>query len=103
MKLPDKIKIGPHVYTVKYEKGFAGNHNAIGQSRHTSLEIVIDPDQAASQLADTIIHEVLHCINRQIGFTEKEHDAEEVSINALATMLLSVSRENKELMKLYHE
>lgn len=101
MKLPETIKIGPHTYTVKYEKEFAGNHNALAQSRHKSLEIVVDPDQAATQLADTIIHEILHCINRQIEFTEKGQDVEEKAINALATMLLNVSRENKELMKLY--
>lgn len=92
MKIPNKIKIGPHIYTVKYEKGFLQNHKAYAQSRHSKLEIILDPEVSRSQLEDSFIHELLHSIDDQIGFTEKDKDEE--SIARLTPRLLEVFTDN---------
>lgn len=92
MKIPSKIKIGPHVYVVKFQKGILQHHRNYGQSRHSSNEILIDPDISQSQKEDTFMHEVLHCIDQQIIFTEK--DKEEDSIGRLSPSILGFLKDN---------
>lgn len=93
MRIPKKIKIGPHTYRVKYEKGFLNNHNAYAQSRHARSEMILDPDVNKTQLEDTFLHEILHCIDDQVTFTEK--DKSEAAIARLSPRLLEVLKDNK--------
>lgn len=97
MKIPKKVKIGAHEYKVICEKDLASNHGALAQSRHAKGVIVIDPDVTATQLKDSLIHEILHCINYQVKFVSSDADEEEAAVVRLTSILLMVIKENKQL------
>ena len=94
MKIPKQIIIGPHIYKVTFEKGLDYNHNALGQSRHTKGQIVLEPEQSTTQLEDSFIHEMLHCIDAQVKFASTTKSVAEDSIRRLSPMLLQVLKEN---------
>lgn len=97
MKLPKEIKIGPHTYKARFEENYSANHGTLAESRHTHTQIVIDPSQSESQLRDTLLHEILHCINAQVGFVSHERSEEEAAVARLAPMLLQVIQDNPEI------
>lgn len=95
MKIPETVKIGPHIYTVVYEKNFNDNHSAVGQSRHLHNQIVLDPDQARSSLEDTFIHEIFHAIDWQLHIFDGEQVEHQIA--RLTTQFLQVLKDNKEV------
>lgn len=95
MKIPKTIIIGPHTYRITFEKGLDYNHNALGQSRHTKGEIILEPEQSPTQLEESFIHEVLHCIDSQVKFASTNKSVAEDSIRRLSPMFLQVLKENK--------
>lgn len=95
MTIPASIKIGAQIYSVRFEKGLNHNHNAAGQSRHLKNEIILDPDQAQTQIEDTFLHEVLHCIDWQQKIFSSDED--EAQISRLTSLLLQVIKDNKEV------
>lgn len=99
MKIPKKIKIGPHTYKIKYQKGMSKNHSVLGQTRMLDGVIAIDPEQIQTQLEDTFIHEILHAINMQVEFVNRDRDVEESAIIKLSPLLLQIIKENKEIFK----
>lgn len=99
MRIPKKVKIGPHIYIVKLEKDLSGNHGLMGQSRHTSSEIVIDPNLSGSQLEDTLLHEILHAIQFQTRFISDGEKDEELAVSRLTPLLLQVIKDNPEIFK----
>lgn len=99
MKIPKRIKIGPHIYEVKIDEKLQENHDKMGLTNHTKLKIVLDASQAPGQMEDTFIHEILHAINNQVGFVDKDYKEEESSICRLTPMLLQVIKDNWKVLK----
>lgn len=99
MTIPKTIKVGPHIYKISVEDDFAENHGALAQARHTKTAIIIDPAQSASQMYDSLLHEILHCINNQVEFAPKDRELEEQAVSRLAPMLLMLIEDNPELFK----
>ncbi len=97
MTIPKTIKVGAHTYTIQYEKRLNLNHEAAGQSRHLHSEIILDPDQAQTQLEDTLLHEMLHAIDWQVHIFNKD-DVED-QITRLSSLLLQVIKDNPEVFK----
>src|SRR5687768_7770099 len=69
-QMPGHIKVGRNTYTVVHDKALwndlvqgsnlsQSNH---GMSNHHLLVIAVNPNDAPHQKADTLLHEVLHCI-----------------------------------------
>lgn len=94
MKIPKKVKIGAHTYTVMIEPQLSENHNLAGQSRHARGVIVLDKEQTQTQLEDTLLHEILHAINAQVKFIPDDRDTEEDAVSRLSPILLQVLKEN---------
>lgn len=97
MKLPKQIKIGPHVYTVKFPHQFAPGQDLAGQMVDTTCEIKLTDNNdgsiyCPSQIWETFIHEIIHCVGKQIRCPAL-YDDEDV-INRASTAVLQVLTDN---------
>lgn len=101
--IPATITVGPHTYKV-----LTGDHvNKIldaegceGQVRTHTLKMRVRVDRPHTQIADTIVHEILHAAWAQTGLrASKNIDSyEEVVIESLAPLLLGALRSNPDLV-----
>ncbi|HVX20899.1 MAG TPA: hypothetical protein VHB02_06110 [Acidimicrobiales bacterium] len=106
--VPSTIKVGPHRWTVEVTTEainvarVKGSDNRIGEAHSRLLTISIDPDQAHDELADTLLHEVLHACYHLTGnilnAVAKSEEIEEHSVGILAPALLGVLRDNPDLV-----
>ena len=71
MKIPSKIQIGPHEYTIEFTKP-KDTERQRGNWGKTFLEekrILIDSELPQSQIEETLIHEMLHICFFQAGLS----------------------------------
>lgn len=104
MDLPDRVLIGPLKYDIGFDD-FAADEDEgwlYGQTRHRSATIRINPNQALTQMRDTVLHEILHATFNQFP-NELDHDTEEKFIRGLTPHLLSVIRFNPEIIEFLME
>ena len=85
MKIPKKIKIGGHIYTIKMVDGEDIDNDAGEQNRSRNI-IKIRKDLPQTQIEETLIHEILHACNNGLK--------EEV-IDGLAVTLYQVLKDAK--------
>lgn len=90
MNIPDKIKIGGHIYKCKLDSKLARDHDANGMSCGNDLEIVIDSTLPVQNQESTLLHEILEQINYryELGLS---HD----KITILETALYQVLKDNE--------
>lgn len=95
--LPKVIKIGLHSYRVK--PGVIDDSRGFLFGRTTSRATLIEVDHtvAASQIRDTVLHEVLHAVINDFPH-ELDNDAEEALVRGLAPGVLAVLRDNPQLI-----
>ena len=105
MKPPAKVKVGPHTYTVVVDRSaidrlsVEGGDRRLGECDAQRLTITVDPDQAPSQLADTLVHELLHACFDLIGAGEDvTGDVEERLVRRLAPVVVQVVADNPRLV-----
>lgn len=74
MRLPNKLKIGAHVFTVEYvkrdrvsQKIFEQDNCGFCDTKHN--KIYIDTNQTDDQVEESLIHEILHAINGTMEHT----------------------------------
>lgn len=90
MKGPDKIKIGPHTFTVTYSPAV----ELCGNTQVEHLAIGINTAQAPSQIRDTLLHELVHAL---LAPTKLDDDVEEQVCMALGPGLLALFVDNPDL------
>jgi hypothetical protein len=109
--LPHYVHIGQHTYDivsdenswVKIQKEEAERGELLGMLRSEQLAIYLSPEQAATQKADTLLHEVLHAICISLGLVgvltslRKSADIEEVLVGLLTPVLHQVLHDNEDL------
>lgn len=105
-QLPGFIKIGRLLYTVvsdaatfhELSQGDSGvRSNDHGASNHHRTMIAINPSDSPTQKADTLLHEILHCIwfvSSADDIQRMEGDKEEATIARLTPWLCLVLAEN---------
>lgn len=103
--LPSTITVGARTYSVSDDTNVV---NAYGRSAetaglygatdHRSLVIAIDPNQAADQLRDTLLHEALHCCTNLAAIDVAPPDTEEELVARLTPPLLAMLRDNREFV-----
>ena len=103
MRLPEKVKVGPFEWTVRMESlntslDRAANGFNYGATVKSQLEIQLAIGQAPGNLRDTLLHEVLHACWHTASLSSSAADEEEVC-SRLSTVLLSVLRENPQLVE----
>jgi hypothetical protein len=102
--LPASVIVGPYRYAISVDheamerlihrihRGEAGGGNA-GTVNHHKLQITIDGDMAASMIADTLLHEIMHCCYRVSGLGRGKI-TEEKAIEHMTPVLLDTLRRN---------
>ena len=101
MRLPGKIKVGPHEYVV-VRKTEEEMPDEIGESRFDSLELCLRKQLRGSKLKEILLHELLHLCTYP-SFTGAYDDSEKLTsedfVNAVAPLLLQVLQENPKLVE----
>ena len=102
---PATIQVGPFTYTVHVDKARMNqacrddHTDLLGRCEHRTLDIDIDPDQAPGQMADTLLHELLHALTDVTGLAnEWDEDREEAVVRRLSPVLLDTLRRNPALV-----
>ena len=85
MNIPNKVKIGGHIYKIVFEKESNLGTNDCGKTDRTKGIITIDTDLIQSEKESTFFHEVLHVINNEY---------KEVEIDFLAMALYGFLKDN---------
>lgn len=95
--IPDTLRISGCDWAVKV----ARLDGLYGQSADATKVITLDIDNCGGMfnVADTLLHEVMHSVLRQQGRVYA--DEEEVYVRALATGLAGVFRDNPDLLKYF--
>jgi hypothetical protein len=99
---PDRVVLGPHIYSIEYVEEIPGSKKRIGESHRISNRILVRNDQSESNLRSTTIHEIVHQAIWQspmrflTGWTD---ELEEALIVALEPHLLELftRKENRPL------
>lgn len=93
-KLPSKLKIGGHIFTVK-QCGL----DFCGETRFQNSEIRINKDMAQSLKESTLIHEILcHCLNTTLmGDDDKNGHMMHAVLDSMSEQLYQVLKQNKML------
>jgi hypothetical protein len=113
-QMPSCIKVGRNMYTVVHDKAQWNdlvqesnvNQSNHGMSNHHRLIIAINPNDALHQKADTLLHEVLHCVWFQASLVSlnppTEDEREELTISQLCPWLTLVLADNPQLSLFIH-
>lgn len=86
MKIPKKLKVGAHIYTVKLVKSAGLAEGELGNTDIAHNKMVIDTNQEPDQVEETFIHEIFHAINNQL---------DHAMLESLAHQFHQVLRDNK--------
>ena len=105
MGIPSTVQIGPLRFRVIADKEelravrqqYFISDETVGLMHGLTQRILLDPDVAPDEIADTLLHEVLHaCFHTsRAGLGEKR---EEKAVRAVCTLLLDTLRRNPELV-----
>lgn len=97
MILPDDVVIGPHRYAVTLiPDGILEGAGADGTCSPRRNVIALDGGQPDSQLADTLLHEVVHAL---LATVKLDDDVEEGLALVLGPGLLSFIADNPALIR----
>lgn len=62
IKVPRRIQVGGHIYSIDYNEELQRKENRWGTHDHHSLEIEIYPHTSSTVKSSTLLHELLHAI-----------------------------------------
>lgn len=101
LPLPDEIKVGFRSYRVfLHAEELAGPDGpAVGQCRHNASEIHVATSQPPREIANTLLHEIMHGIWDVYTLGETVKNDEESIVNCLTNGLCGVIRDNPGLAK----
>jgi len=76
IRIPKQIKIGAHSYKVSFNYHLKGMGEADAATQHEWQKVFIAPELPPSQRTVSLLHEVLHIINKiyRCGITEENID-----------------------------
>ncbi len=102
MRIPDKLKIGGHIFTVICPYAFQERGDRCGACDNSLHVIQIDDKDSwshvqkpESSVAVTFLHEILHACDHITGHGIFSGDEGEKKIEALSQSLFQVLRDNK--------
>lgn len=106
MNIPKKVKVGGHVYKIKYPYIFTERFDRNGQIGHDVTTILLSHldsngnPKSESAIIETLIHEILHALNYRSGdvIFDKDSDKMEDQVSALSEGILALLVDNGWLM-----
>ena len=106
MKMPEKLKIGGHTWTIKYHPSPLKNskgqdlYGLCSFDEHTIS--IVDDMPSQSKDVEILLHELVHALLAFYGTGLKMKDEEQVCLN-LGQGLAMVLRDNQKLLKYLKE
>jgi hypothetical protein len=99
-KPPKKIKIGPHIWTVRRSRSNGlSDAGASGCCDTRTQEIDLDRDLHPEAERAVLLHEIVHVLNDEFGVAaELDDETEERITSRYGTLLFMLIRENPELI-----
>ena len=99
--VPTSVVVGPYRYAIHVEheamerirRSDGSGDGHIGSSNHHQLKITVDGSLATTMVADTLLHEIVHCCYRVSGVGVGKMTEEE-AIEHLTPILLDTLRRN---------
>lgn len=102
MRPPKRLSLGAHTFEVRSDPDTARllrDEDSRGDSRPDQLVIRIDTDRPHSAVAETLLHEALHCVWHLTSLrVDNDNDQEERTISALSPLLYALLRDNPKLV-----
>jgi hypothetical protein len=96
--LPAKVKVGYIDYKVeKWSHDQADASERYGETDRVRRIIRIDTDYAPQQSAETLLHEILHCVWGLWSISDLRKLDEEAVVHAVGKGLATVIRDNPEV------
>jgi hypothetical protein len=94
------VKVGSKKYTIRIKKSIKKGA-LLGQSKHYEEVIEISLSQSENSFADTLMHEILHCIwyDNGIGYAIGSEQIEEFIVSSYAGSLMAVFMDNPWILK----
>jgi len=92
MKIPKKIKVGPHVYKVVRKKKIIDENGdeLRGECRAEERVILIQSGLKNTRLCETFLHEIVHAIDE-----ENQMELGENRVNIIGLNLMQIIVDNK--------
>lgn len=92
MNIPKTLKVGGRTYTVLYPYTFTERTDLGGQTDHVTNTMRIadhanEELRARENIEETLIHELLHCVDAMYNSSELKEDAVERLANGLYQVL----------------
>jgi hypothetical protein len=105
MQLPQTVQVGPYRYRLEVDGAAIAQARSeerddrVGHHDAKASRLVVDPDQSADCVADTVLHELLHAIWFMAGLQQgRAAPYEESVVATLSPALLDTLRRNPELV-----
>lgn len=89
MKIPRKVKVFAHTYSIKIDPLLSIESGTTGRCCSNTLKIELDPNVPESNQADTFLHEIMEALKYQLQL-----DLEHAALSQIATGVLTVIRDN---------
>lgn len=90
MRIPDKIKIGSHEYTVLRESSMKGHSIGSCSPWELTIRLVDDNGAKESRIAEALLHEIIEAIDENYNL-HLPHD----KLTVLSELLFNTLRNNK--------
>lgn len=99
-----KIKVANKTYRIRLRSSIRQGR-LLGESNHYREVIKLSTRQSPGALADTLLHEILHCIwySNGIGYVLDADEVEEFVVNSYATSLMAVFVDNPWLIDFFRK
>ena len=79
IKIPREIKVCSHTYKVELSSDVSFKHNSIGIVKHDEQKIIIDSNNAKSQIDQTFLHEYMHLVERFLVVKLDDADVDRIA------------------------
>lgn len=97
-KKPEHFRYGPYDFDIIYRDDLVERLEEMGSTHFNHLEVFIDSRMKPQMLKETLCHELLHVLLRDIGFFP-DQDSEEKFIRLLSPRVMQMFCDNQELSK----
>lgn len=85
-----QLKIGGHVFKVKYDPNLADDRNRWGEVRFRNNVILLAPNLCKERLQEILLHEIFETLDQQ-----GELDLPHRTIETLSSMMYQVLKDNE--------
>lgn len=103
MKPPKTVEIGNRTYSLLFEGDPVSDGNKVyGFMSSVNCKIVLDKNMQPKRMAETLLHELLHCIYADYNYIGgKERKAEEFYVQVGGVGLTKLFRDNPKVLTWY--